>query len=361
MNTKTALSLFLILTSIISKSAQAAKTDDQELLDLLFQGQSTLSEAASEQEADADPATAAYIPALHFKKLMTKIDSWRKPSAKHPERNTINFCMKKVKTYQCENSEFKDLAFMARYEQISTAVNARLSDPETSRGLEDHKNAMACIMSRETGTLEPITVSYANCTPDGFGSDLGLGQVTMRTFLHVIGLTNPEINKVVNHYFGRSGLKKKKLILSDDRANSLPEVTRVSPFNTLEYRKNPMRMYEEMADSFEFQIDMTMNVLKLKKAFSQDDEYLASIRAKMENPKLTVKQKAALKKKLNNSIAWFQTKTYENYNGSDTKVKYGQSVYACKYCLDKGVKDTAHCLGLAMGTKSLKDFTVCKK
>lgn len=367
MKTKAAFTLAFVLNLITTShaiAAQSTRRDDIELLNILGEDAPSFTETVANEtpEPITEPTPApSYSPQLHFKKLMNKIDIWKKPSAKYPERNTVNYCMKKVRSYQCENSEFKDLAFLARFEQINTAVNTRLSNPETSRGLEDHRNAIACIMSRETGVLEPITVSYANCTPDGFGSDLGLGQVTMRTFLHVIGLTNTEINKTVNHYFGRNGYKKKKYILTDERANSLPIVTQVFPFNTLEYRKNPMRMYEEMADSYEFQIDMTMEVLKLKKQVSQDDAYLESLRRKLENPALTAKQKTALQAKLDGAIAWYQQKTYENYNGSDTKVTYGAKVYACKSCMDKGAKPTAYCLGLALGTKKLEDFTVCKK
>lgn len=351
----------LILSLFALSSADllaAARQDDNELEAILNEAGTTFTEAV---KAEANDTPTPYIAPLHFKTLMTKIDYWKKPSAKHPERNTVNYCVAKVRTYQCEHSDFKDLGFMDRYNKLEASINARLSKPETSRGLEDHKNAVACIMARETGVLEPITISYANCTPDGFGSDLGLGQVTMRTFLHIIGLSNAEITKTVNHYFGRNGYKKKKLILSDERANALPVVTEVAPFNTLEYRKNPMRMYEEMADSYEFQIDMTLNVLKSKKEISQNDDYLKILQAKIDNPKLTPQQKLAAEKKLKATIAWYQQKTYENYNGSETKAKYGAAVYACKSCLDAGKKDTAHCLGLAMGTKSLEDFTVCKR
>ena len=354
--------LWLVTMFIFSSTnaLAAIRPEDNELESILNETKTTFTEAVSSEDPKTPPADT-YVAPLHFKTLMGKIDIWKKPSAKFPKRNTTDYCMAKVHTYQCEHSDFKDLGFMERYNKLEASINARLANPETSRGLEEQKNAVACIMSRETGVLEPITVSYANCMPGLFATDLGLGQVTLHTFLHIVGLSNNEITKVVSHYFGKPGYKKKKLILSDERANALPVITQVAPFNTLEYRKNPMRMYEEMADSYEFQIDMTLNVLKSKKAISQNDNYLDQLRKNIENPKLTPKQKLAAEKKLKATIAWYQQKTYENYNGSDTKVKYGAAVYACKACLDEGKKETAHCLGLAMGTKNLEDFTVCKK
>jgi len=121
-----------------------------------------------------------------------------------------------------------------------------------------------------------------------------------------------------------------------------------------------MRMYEEMADSPEFQVDMMLAVLKMKKTVTQNDKYLDQLRSQIQAAK-TPKDRAWLEKRLKGSIAYYQQKTYVNYNGSDAKEAYGAAVYACKSCLDGGKKDTAHCLGLAMGTKTLKDFDVCTK
>jgi hypothetical protein len=256
-----------------------------------------------------------------YKNLIADTRVWRKGA------HAFASCVERVKQYQCENSPWRTLGLRERYNTLMSMVEPKLKDYHLN-GLE---NAIPCFMTRETDDLEPLQISRMNCDPGKkWVTDQGIGQVTFTTFCNLLGLTTKEIHAIAH------GGK-----LSYERAEKLNSLTNVAPYNSIEYRQDPLRMFDELSDSLEFQIDVVLKVLQQK----QDLSDLIYRRSSEANPPVS---KSSL------------FLTVENYNGSETKHDYAETVTACTQCLNTGDEDPIHCLGLAIHAKNLKDYTPCK-
>jgi len=231
-----------------------------------------------------------------------------------------------VKRFQCNYSPWKVLSLRERYEALLAIVNSH----SMSGNFKALENAVPCLMMRETGDFEPLTVSFKNCVVDAPpATDQGLGQVTFSTFCSVLGLTEEETELALE------GQK-----LSVERAMQLNTITRVAPYNTLLYRTNPLMAFQAMSDNVDYSVDVALAVLKAKLARTQEVFKLGS----------------ASGAKFDFNAQFF---TVENYNGSDTKEQYAKAIMACKTCLDADPKDPDHCLGLAIGVQDQEDFLPC--
>jgi hypothetical protein len=372
-----AFSIFMFASP--ARAAQSSVREDDKILEELLQGSpKTFSEIVigppeSSKMPPPEFSYFSYIPARHLSKLLKKIEPLKKLSKKNPE--PYRACVNGIIAYQCENSPYKDLNFSERYKEFEILVEARFKKPEIAEALADYRNAPACIAARETGRLEPISISWLNCQRDTFVTDLGLGQITLQTFLYSLGLDDKEVSDTLKMYTGKMEIeenfnKKKKIFypagshlrLSEGRARELPLVTEVHPFDTDEYRQDPMRMYEEMADSAGFQVDMMLVVLINKKNRNKDAEKtLTPLKVKSENSKFTAKSRKYWAGQLKSSKALFEKETFEYYNAGEFKKQYAEAIYACKSCLDAGVEDAMKCLGFSWGKKDFKGSKLCTK
>jgi hypothetical protein len=261
--------------------------------------------------ADSEP--------FFYRKLIADTRIWRSTEG-------YDQCVKEVKQFQCTNSPWKVLSLLERYEELMALLKTRPMTANFSR----LRNAIPCLMTRETGTLEPLTVSFKNCDPNVLqASDQGLGQVTFSTFCALLGLNAQEIESV-----SRGGT------LSVKRASELKALTTVARYNTLAYRQDPWLAFQAMSDDVDYSIDVSLAVLRAKLALTEEIYHLTSAAG--------------------NAFTWdAQFFTIENYNGSDTKQKYAHAIMACKTCLNSNPEDPIHCLGLALDTPSLEDYLPC--
>jgi hypothetical protein len=268
--------------------------------------------AGSVCSADSEP--------FFYRKLIADTRIWR---------NAVGYdqCVKDVKQFQCTYSPWKVLSLLERYEELMALLKTR----HMSGNFRKLKNAIPCLMTRETGTLEPLTVSFKNCDPNvSQASDQGLGQVTFSTFCALLGLNQQEFESV-----------SRGETLSVKRASELKTLTTLPLYNTLAFRQNPWLAFQAMSDNVDYAVDVSLAVLRAKLALTEETYHLTNAAG--------------------NAFTWeAQFFTIENYNGSDTKQKYAHAIMACKTCLNSNSEDPVHCLGLALDTPSLEDYLPCQ-
>ena len=269
--------------------------------------------AASQYSNDPNPEP------FFYRKLIADTRVWRSADG-------YDQCIKEVKQFQCMNSPWKVLSLRERYEELMANLKTR---PMTEN-FRKLRNAIPCLMTRETGNLEPLTVSFKNCDPSvSSASDQGLGQVTFTTFCALLGLDQREIEDV-----SRGGK------LSVKRASELNTLTSVARYNSLAYRQDPWLAFEALSDDVDYSIDVSLAVLKAKLARTEEIYHLTDA----AGPAFT----------------WdAQYFTIENYNGSETKQKYAHAIMACKTCLNSNPQAPIPCLGLALGISNLEDYLPC--
>lgn len=266
------------------------------------------------------PSPTPTVEPFYYRKLIADTHLWRKTEP-------LDECIDNIKQFQCTYSPWRTLSLRERYEEILSIVNTR----PMSGNLRALESAIPCLMMRETGILEPLTVSFKNCDVNAPpATDQGLGQVTFNTFCSLLGLTEEETEQALE---GRK--------LSLDRARQLNVLTHVAPYNSLTYRMNPLMAFQAMSDNVDYAIDVSLAVLKSKLARTQEVYDIGS-----------------------NAGARFdfdaQYFTIENYNGSDRKQDYAKAIMACKTCMDSNPADPDHCLGLAIGKQDVEDFLPCE-
>jgi hypothetical protein len=256
---------------------------------------------------------------FYYRRLIADTHFWRRKVG-------YDQCIENVKQFQCAYSPWKVLSLRERYEALLWIVKNR----PMSGNFRTLENAVPCLMMRETGNFEPLTVSFKNCTRGAPpATDQGLGQVTFNTFCSILGLTEEETELALE------GQK-----LSVERALQLNTISRIAPYNTLLYRMDPLMAFQAMSDNVDYSVDVALAVLRAKLARTQEVFNLGSSSGA----------------KFNFGAQFF---TVENYNGSDTKEEYAKAIMACKTCLDSDPKDPEHCLGLAIGVQDQEDFLPC--
>jgi len=276
-------------------------------------------------------------------------------------RKYFQNCENLLKERANECSPWKGLEISQKYDVIKTMVDEIRTDytaaRQTGRTLPDlHKDitapVVACVLMRENtldgAVLEPMILSGYHCTIErssdrqitrfGYDPSIGLGHMTFRTFLMMLGFKSEDFkSEDGTKTIGFSGAEKQyKYLLGTEPAVATENLPR-PPLNV---HMNTLQLGVDFVSTINYQgrTDLSVSDLSALELFN----------AKVQNPKFGLELVMRLLDE-NRKAYGSLYKAVRQYNGSDTKVAYANHVTACQSCLEKGKTAVEKCLSSAIG------------